>query len=171
MGAQSAEGRGQKRCHPMRRVTHIARAPLIRLRHLLPTAMNPRRGGGYSLFVPREGRRSGVRSSLAVGGARSIAPGFSRVKDASRESSPRSGRQIHVYNAACRPLHGLNSICAVSTRLKPGAIDLGPPTAAPELNAPLLELEEMPQLQAFSRRERLALLPVFCALRSALCPL
>src|SRR6266550_30713 len=39
-------------------------------------------------------------------------------------------------SAACRPLHGLNSICAVSTRLKPGAIDLVPPTAAESLQAP-----------------------------------
>src|SRR5712691_12079025 len=40
-----------------------------------------------------------------------------------------------VTSAACRPLHGLNSICAVSTRLKPGAIDLVPPTAAESLQA------------------------------------
>src|SRR6266446_5489499 len=40
-------------------------------------------------------------------------------------------------SAACRPLHGLNSICAVSTRLKPGAIDLVPPTAAESLQAPV----------------------------------
>src|SRR5712691_7226522 len=41
-------------------------------------------------------------------------------------------------SAACRPLHGLNSIFAVSTRLKPGAIDLVPPTAAESLQAPVL---------------------------------
>src|SRR5882672_8826343 len=40
---------------------------------------------------------------------------------------------VHGTSAACRPLHGLNSICAVSTRLKPGAIDLVPPTAAESL--------------------------------------
>src|SRR6267142_4424025 len=48
---------------------------------------------------------------------------------------------VHGTSAACRPLHGLNSICAVSTRLKPrlkpGAIDLVPPTAAESLQAPV----------------------------------
>src|SRR6267142_4439080 len=43
----------------------------------------------------------------------------------------------HGPSAACRPLHELNSICAVSTRLKPGAIDLVPPTAAESLQAPV----------------------------------
>src|SRR6267143_3941307 len=97
--------------------------------------------------------------NAAVGGTRSIAPGFSRVNDAPHESSPRSGRQTHVHkyfssgeilwfdhadvpvahgtSAACRPLHGLNSICAVSTRLKPSAMDLVPPTAAESLQAPV----------------------------------
>src|SRR5712691_13142883 len=44
---------------------------------------------------------------------------------------------VHGTLAAYRPLHGLNSICAVSTRLKPGAIDLVPPTAAESLQAPV----------------------------------
>src|SRR5256885_805545 len=43
----------------------------------------------------------------------------------------------HGTSAACRPLHGLNSIFAVSTRLKPGAMDLVPPTAAESLQAPV----------------------------------
>src|SRR6266446_9566049 len=60
---------------------------------LLPLA--PRSGEkGWSLDIPfeRPARRS-VQLQAAVGGSRSIAPGFSRVETAQIELSPCSGRQ------------------------------------------------------------------------------
>ena len=46
--------------------------------------------------------------SVAVGGIRTVAPGFSRVNGGASILSPRSGRQIAPTSSPVAPLHGLD---------------------------------------------------------------